>query len=396
MTAFGPSSPVISNTRLPWFLAWSDRWYAFRNRVLANRAFQHRAATFFLTRAVALRRARSLFDLVAGFVYSQVLLACVRLNLFETLSTAPMTPSVLADRLSLGEAAVSRLLAAASSLQLTQDYGQGRYGLGVLGATMVGNHALHALIEHHSVLYSDLSDPVALLRGEKAGAGLAEYWPYAAEISPKTLPESRVRDYSALMSASQPLVADEILESYPMHAHKSLLDIGGGDGTFLARVARHAPHLVVQLFDLPAVAEQAREKLEAAGLGSRSRVVGGDFLRDPLPEGADIATLVRVIHDHDDIRVLKLLKAAHRALAPGGTLLLAEPMAGTPGAEPMGDAYFGFYLLAMGRGMARTPAQLTDLLLRAGFERIRLLPSRLPLQTQILVARATVDQSGQI
>ena len=44
------------------------------------------------------------------------------------------------------------------------------------------------------------------------------------------------------------------------------------------------------------------------------------------------------------------------ALPADGTLLLAEPMAGSRGAEPVGDAYFGFYLLAMGSGRPRTRA----------------------------------------
>ena len=57
---------------------------------------------------------------------------------------------------------------------------------------------------------------------------------------------------------------------------------------------------------------------------------------------------MRVVHDHDDGAALHLMRAVHAALPRGGRLLLAEPMAGTPGAERMGDAYFGFYLLAMG------------------------------------------------
>jgi demethylspheroidene O-methyltransferase len=77
----------------------------------------------------------------------------------------------------------------------------------------------------------------------------------------------------------------------------------------------------------------------------------------------------------------------HEALPPGGTLLLAEPMAGTPGAEAMGDAYFGFYLLAMGRGRPRRALELTAMLKAAGFASVRPMPTRMPLQTRLLVAR---------
>jgi demethylspheroidene O-methyltransferase len=69
----------------------------------------------------------------------------------------------------------------------------------------------------------------------------------------------------------------------------------------------------------------------------------------PLPQGADIVTsLVRVLFDHDDAHALAILRAVRAALPRGGTLLVAEPMAGVPGAQAMGDAYFGLYLLAMG------------------------------------------------
>jgi demethylspheroidene O-methyltransferase len=52
----------------------------------------------------------------------------------------------------------------------------------------------------------------------------------------------------------------------------------------------------------------------------------------------------------------------------------------------MSDAYFGFYLLAMGSGQPRTPAELTTLLHAAGFGRIKLLRTRNPLLTRLLVA----------
>jgi len=369
---------------------WADRWRQWRNRLLASERFQRAAAAFALTRPIARRDARALFDLVAGFVYSQVLLACVRLRLFDVLAEGPQTLERLSTRLDLPLESTRRLMAAAASLRLAERHSGGRYGLGRLGAPMVGNVAVAAMVEHHAALYADLADPVALLRdrtpGSRAGA-LAGYWPYAGAHAPDRLPDERVATYSALMSASQPLVSEEVLDAYPLGGHRCLLDVGGGDGTFLARVARRHPALRLMLFDLPAVAELARARFEADGLTDRAVAHGGSFLADPLPQGADVASLVRVIHDHDDASALRILHAVRNALAPGGTLLVAEPMAETPGAEPMGDAYFGFYLLAMGRGRPRSPQELTRLLQAAGFASVRLLPTRMPLQTRLLVAR---------
>ena len=115
--------------------------------------------------------------------------------------------------------------------------------------------------------------------------------------------------------------------------------------------------------------------------------IGGDFYRDSLPRGADVATLVRVLHDHDDAAAMTILRSVHAALPPGGTLLLAEPMAGAPDAPRMGDAYFGFYLLAMRGGRSRTAGQLRLLIETAGFAQVRELPTAIPLQVGVLVAR---------
>jgi len=197
-----------------------------------------------------------------------------------------------------------------------------------------------------------------------------------------------VAEYSALMTASQPMVIEEVLDAYPLHRHRCLLDVGGGEGRFIAAAAAHAPALRCMLFDLPPVAALARQRLAGLGLAARVQVHGGSFFDDGLPTGADLVSLVRVLFDHDDTHVLRILRAARAALPVGGTLLVAEPMAQADGAPAMGDAYFGFYLLAMGRGQPRSAAALSELLRQAGFADVRALRTRLPLQAGVLVARA--------
>jgi demethylspheroidene O-methyltransferase len=242
------------------------------------------------------------------------------------------------------------------------------------------------MIEHHAMLYRDLQDPVALLRGEASNTELQRYWSYSNCPHPNKLTPDDVKPYSALMAASVGLVAEEVVDAYPIEQYRCLLDIGGGEGGFIKAAAARAPKLRCMLFDLKPVAEQARAKLAQAGLSDRCTVTGGDVFTDPLPKGADIATLLRVIHDHDDAQALAILCAVRAALPDNGILLLAEPMSGTSGAEPMSDAYFAFYLRAMGRGQPRSREQLTSLLHQAGFPYVRLLPTNLPLQTQLLMA----------
>jgi len=375
-----------------------DRWYALRDRLLADPTFQRRATAFPLTRPIARRRARALFDLTAGFVYSQVLQAAVRLDLFAILADGPLTTAEIGRRTGLSEEAARRLVAAAASLGLAQARGRTRgpasgparetaWGLGPHGAALLANPGVMEMIRHHALLYEDLQDPVALLRGEVGETRLQRFWAYARSPDPAAAPTESVAAYSRLMAATQPMIAEEVLAAYPVRRHRRLLDVGGGEGAFLTAVAAAAPRLALTLFDLPGVAARAETALAVAGLGDRVQVVGGSVFDDPLPEGADLITLVRIVHDHDDDRALAILQAVRRALPADGTLLLAEPMAGTADAQPSGDAYFGFYLLAMGSGRPRTAAELADLLRRAGFARLRTVATRRPMLARVLIAR---------
>ena len=369
--------------------SWRDRFRAWREGLTASPGFRRWAAAFPLTRPLARRRARALFDLCAGFIYSQVLLACVRLGLFELLRDGPLSEPSLAARMDLPADGAARLLRAAAALDLLALRDDGRWALGPLGAAMIDNPGIAAMVEHHALLYADLADPVALLRRPRGGNALSGYWAYAGADAPDALQRDRTADYTALMAASQPMVAEEVIAAYDVRRHRCLLDVGGGSGAFLAAVAASAPALRLMLFDLPAVAEQGRARFARLRLDQRAEAFGGDFTADTLPEGADLISLVRVLHDHDDDVVLSLLRRARAALPPGGRLLIAEPMSETPGAEPAGDAYFGIYLLAMGRGRPRPPGELQAMLAKAGFARSRLLPTHTPLLTRVLVADVT-------
>jgi demethylspheroidene O-methyltransferase len=364
---------------------WRSRWFARRNRLLAQPRFQRWASRFAPTRPIATRRAGALFDLCAGFVYSQILFACVELRLFETLEAGPLPPDAIAARCGLKPEAMARLLEAARALHLVEARGAA-YGLGVHGAAYLGNPAVGAMIAHHAMLYRDLADPVALLKAEAPETELARFWPYATAADPHALGAEAVAPYSELMASSQALIADDVLEAYPFVDHACLLDIGGGDGAFLVAAAHRRPDLRIVCFDLPAVAARAEARYARERLAGRARAIGGDFKVDPLPTGADLMSLVRVAHDLDDGDLAGLLAKICQALPPGGILLLAEPLAQTTGAERVG-AYFAMYLLAMRRGRPRSEDELTRALYAAGFARVRRAATSRPMLTSLLIAQ---------
>lgn len=342
---------------------------------------------FPIGRWIARRRMRALFDLCGGFVYSQVLLACVRLDLFERLRDGPRTTADLAADLALSPAPLERLLTAAVSLDLLERRGGGRFGLGALGAALLGNPSLVLMIEHHAALYEDLSDPVSLLRDERPSTRLGQFWAYSRHAGATGNETDTTAAYSRLMAASQEMIADQVLRAYSMRGHRKLLDVGGGAGAFAAEALRAHPDLQACVFDLPPVAELARDRLKELGLDARGEARGGSFLSDELPSGFDLVSFVRVLHDHDDDAVARALEAARRAISDDGVLLIAEPMLETRGAEPVTAAYFGFYFLAMGQGRARSPSEIEQLVRRAGFHEVRTHRTAAPLLVRVLTAR---------
>jgi len=149
-----------------------------------------------------------------------------------------------------------------------------------------------------------------------------------------------------------------------------------------------APDLSLKLFDLPPVAAQARTRFAQSDIHNEISCHGGSVFENALPRGADVISLVRIVHDHNDDAALAILKRCREALPPGGTLLLAEPMGRERVGDPATDAYFGLYLHAMGRGRPRTARELEALISQAGFSRCHSIRTHMPMLTSLLVAKA--------
>lgn len=366
---------------------FKQRWVGWRNRMIGNPAFQSWASRSILARGVSRVRARRLFDIIAGFTYSQTLYACVESGIVARLDQGTASSAELGALARLGEDSTHRLLRAAAALGVIESVGDDLWMLGEQGVALTGNPGAIAMIRHHHLLYADLADPLSLLRGERSEPGaLAGYWPYALGDGSEGENQAAVSPYSQLMAASQPMVADQVVHAWRFGQHRRMLDVGGGAGAFIAAVAKAAPALEFGLFDLPAVTAIGARQLGEQGVKVTPHP--GDFRNDAIPTGYDLITLIRILHDHDDDLAQSLLVKVRAALNSGDTLLIAEPMAGTPGAEAMADAYFGFYLLAMGSGRARTPREIGAMLDKAGFASWRERRTGLPIVTRVIAATA--------
>jgi demethylspheroidene O-methyltransferase len=364
-------------------------YVARRNRVFASPKFQHWAARLPIIRWIARSRADAAFDLLAGFAYSQVLRAYVEGGLFDVLGDGPLSVADIAERMGLSESAALTLLRAGRALMLSEEPAPDQWMLGEQGAVFASNPGVQAMVRHHRLLYADLADPIALLRADRAEpTALSRFWTYAGALQGATERGTDTAEYSQLMAASQHFVADEVLATVSFRDVERLLDVGGGHGAFLRHIGTAWPHLKLGLFDLPEVANTGAEVLGEALGAARVTPHLGNFFSDSIPQGYDMASLIRILHDHDDGPAQALLANIRKSLAPGARLLIAEPMARIPGAEPMGEAFFGLYLWAMGSGRPRSPAEIIAMIRAAGFATARFVATAQPVNASVIIATA--------
>lgn len=367
-----------------------DRLRDARNALVGSPRFQRWASSFWLFRPVARAQERAAFDLCAGFVYSQILLAATRSGLLGALANGAIEAETAIGITGLPRPSAERLIDAGVALDLVERRSGGRIALGMRGAALMANPDIVAMVEHHQLFYRDLADPLALLGDTSQPTNLSQFWPYATgRQNGHDADAATTAAYTALMARSQEMISTDVIASYPFGRHRRLLDLGGGNATFAAAVAQAVPGITCTVLDLPAVAQHARQRLAELKLQDRVTVIEGSFFAPPaLAATFDVVTLVRVLLDHDDANALRILQTARAALPPGGTLIIAEAISDAPRSRVVADAYFNFYLMAMGRGRPRSQAALSALCHRAGFTNLRLVGTPRPFVTNLLRAKA--------
>lgn len=389
----GPASELSLPSTAPLYQAAENRlslravrFRNWRNRKIASASFRNWILRIPGLRTIANRKAATLFRLTAGFVFSQVLSACVRLGVFEQLEKGPGSAEQLARASGVPADKMQLLLEQAERLDLVTQVEPGSWMLDDAGAVVAGDQGIKQMVLHHEMLYRDLDSPEELLKNPEKETRMKSFWAYARGRQTLELNETTAQDYSSLMHSSQSMLADCILDAHDFGRYGSILDVGGGDGSFLTACAARHPGLHLHLFDLPVVADLARENLTANGLEKRASVHGGDFVASPIPDMADCVSLVRILCDHDDDRVRDILKNLHASLRPGTKLIIAEAMSGPSEGARLAAVYFSFYFLAMGSGRCRSDADIKALLFESGFGKPRTIKTNNPLLATLVVA----------
>ena len=102
---------------------------------------------------------------------------------------------------------------------------------------------------------------------------------------------------------------------------RTVVDVGGGTGSLLAEILLAQPHISGILVDLPGTVARAVETFRSAGVAERVSVVGQSFF-DPLPAGADVYVLQKVLNDWPDRETRAILQRCAEAARPSGRIVV--------------------------------------------------------------------------
>ena len=310
----------------------------------------------------ALEAARlRIYALQDGAVRAQALTFCLRSGLFERLSRGPLPPADLG----LPRRVAPALLAFLASQGLLARDEAGRFCATPEAEAFLVSSSPH-FVGGRALLFSGFHDRIGRL-GETLASGEPIASSGQADLFGGLDAEAQ-RWFAEGMLANAAAGAAHLLSEVDFRGFARLLDVGGNAGGYTLPLLDANPGLRATIFDLPGVRGLAKERIGERGMDERCRFVAGSFFDDPLPSGHDVALLANVLHDWETDECHQILAACERALDPGGTIIVSEPMLAEDLSGPEHAAVSGLTMALLG-GENRTQPQIGGLLTEAGFER---------------------------
>lgn len=302
--------------------------------------------------------------LARQFMESRILLSAAQLNIFTVLDQTPSTADELADRLSFDRRGLTILLDALAAMGLLVKEKNRYRCTGETAVFLTDDHPRSVLpmIRHLVNLWERWSGLTDRVRGKRAAES-----PPAASSG-----DDEMRAFIGAMHVIGMPLAEKIATAVGPDAAQNLIDVGGASGTYTIAFLKAAPQMKATLFDRPGVIPIAQERLAQAGLLDRVRLVAGDFDKDELPGGHDLALLSAIIHQNGPEDNIRLFKKAFRALAPGGRLIIRDHVMEPDHTRPREGAIFAVNMLVNTKGGTTfTFDEILSGLVEAGFQNIR-------------------------
>jgi hypothetical protein len=183
--------------------------------------------------------------------------------------------------------------------------------------------------------------------------------------------------FNLAMNSNAKSMHAAVAEAYDFSAFNKLFDVGGGLGQLAAQILARTGKPRLGVVDLEHVIPRTREFIGGKGFADRCEFHSGSFF-EKIPEGADALILSFVLHDWQDDECIRILRNCHSALPSDGILLIVENVIGEPNQQDLGVLTDMEMLVVVG-GRERRLSEYRELLLEAGFQLRRQIPTAAPV-----------------
>jgi hypothetical protein len=314
-------------------------------------------------------QAQKLQGLIMGFRTTQIIATAARLNLAEHLKDGPKTYLQLASITRTDARTLYRLMIALTNLDIVEKNADGTFSISVLGK-LLEDHAQGSL-RYVAMLYGEpwlweayAHLPYSLMSGRPAFEYIHGQTLY--DFLGRNAPAAEI--FNKAMSAFSIHEAQAIKKVFPFSGTKTMIDVGGGKGTFMTSLLEDDLHLRAVVFDQPSVSDRVGKNSDSL---NRIAYVSGDFFKE-VPGGGDIYLLKSVLHNWDDQACMAILKNCHTAMHENARLLIIERII-PEGNERSEGKFFDINMLVMTNGRERTEKEYKKLLDDSGFTLLRVI-----------------------
>lgn len=168
---------------------------------------------------------------------------------------------------------------------------------------------------------------------------------------------------------------------------RSIVDLGGGPGTYLLEFLQVNPQARGAIYDLPATLEVARRIIGERAPWALERIDlrAVDYREGELPGPVDVIFMSNIIHSEDEAANTALIGKCFRTLGSGGLLVIKDHIMNSELTEPSAGAIFSLYLLLTTHGRDYSFSEVNEWLRAAGFDDVRHDPLPTPPFTSSMV-----------
>lgn len=317
-----------------------------------------------------------IYQLAWGYAPPLALEAAVRHGIFDQLDDGPMSVPELHSATGCSPRGLTALLNLLVGLEFLTKTENDCYALTAESAAFLVSRKpafqggmIRHLSQHLLPQWLHLNE--ATKSGEPAIAvnqmqdGTEFFQSFVADLFPMNYPVAReLAAHLDLDRATEPV---------------SVLDLAAGSGVWSIALAQSSRSVRVRAVDWAGVLPVTRATAQRFALAERYTFVEGDLRDADFGRGHTIATLGHILHSEGMARSKALLKKTHAALAPGGTIVIAEFLVNAQRTGPVNGLIFAVNMLVnTEEGDTYSFEEISDWLLEAGFVRPRTLAVRGP------------------